>query len=332
MGVVVNDSYNEARKLMKELLGIEIPQSSLQQISKKASAYIEDYYKEVEVDPVQKGELTIVSADGKGVPIKKEKQSENKKRLGRGEKNGKKKMALVGTVYNALPQYDSEKREFRPRNKKIWAFLENKERTMELLRNDVNERLSNSKAPSDVIFIADGERGLWSLKEKYFPEAVEILDWYHMSEYLWKAVYVFYKEGSDDAKTWVADMKSKMSEGNATHVITGIKVRISKNKIKGNKLAVLKSVIEYFENNKERMKYNEYREKGYPIGSGNVESACKYLVKDRMEKTGMRWKMSGAQAILSLRSIHLNGNMNDYWTYYMKKENFRLYNNIDKCA
>ena len=80
------------------------------------------------------------------------------------------------------------------------------------------------------------------------------------------------------------------------------------------------------------MKYNEYVESGYPIGSGNVEGACRHLIKDRMERTGMRWKYKGAQAILSLRATYINGDLNDYWAYYMKKENNRIYENLTKCA
>jgi hypothetical protein len=332
MGVAVNDSYEEARKYIYDLFGINIPQSSIQKISKKCSAYIEDYYKQKEVTPIAKDDLTIVSVDGKGVPMKGEGKSNRKKRLGRGEKNSKKRMALVGTVYNVKRRDYTEKRDFKPENKKVWAFIKDKERTMTLLQEDVNLRLNNSYYNNPVIFIADGARGLWTLKEKYFPDAVEILDWYHMSEYLWKAVYTFYPEGSKDAKVWIADMENKMKKGEAVNVITGLKVRIAKNKMKGKHLKTLKAVISYFENNKNRMKYNEYIKNGYPIGSGNVESACRYLVKDRMEKTGMRWKVPGAQAVLSTRATFLNGDLNNYWNYYMRKENKRLYSVFKNAA
>ena len=262
--------------------------------------------------------MLVVSADGKGIHIKSEEKIEDRKRLVRGEKNGKKKMALVGTVYNVTPQYGFEERDFKSRDKKIWAFLEDKERTMSLLRDDVNSRIKNTNFSNDILFLADGERGLWNLKERYFPEAVGILDWYHMSEYLWKAVYVFYPEGSQESKDWIEEMEKKMIEGRVSDVIKGIRVRITKNKIKGDKLTTLRKVIEYFRNNKKRMKYDEYISKGYPIGSGNVESACRYLIKDSMERTGMRWKFKGTQTILSLRAIYINNDLNDYWDYYMK--------------
>lgn len=308
MGVALNESYDESKKYIQELFG-----------------------KEKKVDSSKSGELIIVSADGKGIPIKSEKKSESKKRLGRGEKNGNKKMALVGTVYNVEPQYDLDHRDFKVTNKKVWAFLEDKERTMELLR-DVNSRTQGNSFTNEIVFVADGERGLWNLRKEYFPEAIEILDWYHMSEYLWKAVYVFYPEGSRESKDWITEMEGKMLEGRVTDVIKGIRVRITKNKIKGKKLETLQKVIKYFSNNKERMKYNEYIKNGYPIGSGNVESACRHLVKDRMEKTGMRWKYKGAQAILSIRATYINDDLNEYWNYYMKKEKNRLYGNLTKCA
>jgi len=332
MGVALNDSYDESKKYINELFGINLPSSSIQKMSEKSSRYFEEFYKEKKIDSTRAGEVIVVSGDGKGLPIKNEKNSEPKKRLGRGEKNGKKKMALVGTVYNVEPQYNFENRKFDVKNKKVWAFLENKERTMELLRNDVSSRIEKNSFINDIVFLADGEKGLWNLKRKYFPEAVEILDWYHMTEYLWKAVYVFYLEGSQESVNWIKKMEQKMFDGRVMDVIKGIKVRITKNNIKGNKLKTLEKVIEYFRNNKDRMKYNEYINNGYPIGSGNVESACRHLVKDRMEKTGMRWKCKGAQSILSLRATYINGDLNDYWSYYMEKENYRLYGNLTKCA
>lgn len=154
------------------------------------------------------------------------------------------------------------------------------------------------------------------MKNEYFPKAIEILDWYHMTEYLWKAVYVFFSEGSKEAETWVKEMEGKMLNGKVANVVTGLKVRKTKLKLKGQRLKTLESVITYFENNKSRMLYNEYRSKGYPIGSGCIEGACRYLVKDRMEMTGMRWKVTGAQAVLSLRSVYINNDLNDYWNFF----------------
>ena len=73
------------------------------------------------------------------------------------------------------------------------------------------------------------------------------------------------------------------------------------------------------------MKYDEYLSAGYPIGSGVVEGACRHLVKDRMEGTGMRWRVHGAQAVLSLRSIYVNGDWDAFHDSRVEAEQRRLY-------
>ena len=72
---------------------------------------------------------------------------------------------------------------------------------------------------------------------------------------------------------------------------------------------MLRSVIGYYENNRQHMRYDEYLAAGYPIGSGVAEGACRHVVKDRLEQTGMRWTINGAQAMLHLRAIYLNGTL-----------------------
>ena len=90
-------------------------------------------------------------------------------------------------------------------------------------------------------------------------------------------------------------------------------------------LGKLEEHLVYFENNRDRMQYDEYLEQGFPIGSGVVEGACRNLVKDRMERTGMRWRTSGAQAILDLRAIYLNDDWSKFHKYLIRREQKRLY-------
>jgi len=82
------------------------------------------------------------------------------------------------------------------------------------------------------------------------------------------------------------------------------------------------------ENGKNHMRYDIYLKRGYPVGSGVVEGACKNLVKDRMEQCGMRWTIAGAEAVLGMRSIQINGMTSDYWQYHIAQEKQRLYGNF----
>ena len=95
--------------------------------------------------------------------------------------------------------------------------------------------------------------------------------------------------------------------------------------LKGEQKKTVQSAITYYENNQEHMRYDEYLAAGYPIASGVAEGACKHLVKDRMERAGMRWELEGAQATLSLRAVYLNGLWDQFIDYRVATEQMRLY-------
>ena len=117
-------------------------------------------------------------------------------------------------------------------------------------------------------------------------------------------------------------------EGKVGYVIGGLKQMRTKHALKGKERKTLQDIVTYFHNNRAHMRYDEYLAAGYPIGSGVAEGACRHLVKDRMERTGMRWTVEGAQAILDLRSTYLNGDWSGYWIHYTQAENERLYGNL----
>ena len=98
--------------------------------------------------------------------------------------------------------------------------------------------------------------------------------------------------------------------------------------VSGERKEQLRKVMTYLENGKTHMRYDIYLKKGYPIGSGVVEGACKNLVRDRMEQCGMRWTIAGAEAVLKMRSIQINGMTTDYWRYHIAQEKQRLYGNF----
>ena len=100
---------------------------------------------------------------------------------------------------------------------------------------------------------------------------------------------------------------------------------LTKHDLPASKRKVLNTVIGYFENNREHMRYDEYLAAGYPIGSGVAEGACRHLVKDRMEQTGMRWTVEGAQAMLHLRALYLNGDWNTFVVHRIQEEQAALY-------
>ncbi len=176
-----------------------------------------------------------------------------------------------------------------------------------------------------MICLIDGERALWDAQAVYFPEAVGVLDLFHVLERLWAVAHCFHKEGSDGAKEFVEQRLRDLLQGRVGYVISGLRRRLKAEQLSGPRRKVVRSAVEYLENNKAHLRYDEYLAAGYPIGSGVAEGACRHLVKDRMEQTGMRWTMEGAQAMLHVRALYLNDQWEEFLEHRVEQEQTRLY-------
>ena len=143
-----------------------------------------------------------------------------------------------------------------------------------------------------MIFLSDGERALQDRQSEYLPEnTICILDLFHVLERLWKVAWCFFDERAQkrQAHQWVEERLKRLLEGRVASVIRGIRYQATQYGLRGQRRKTVKEAADYFERNRDRMKYDEYLAAGYPIGSGVVEGACRHLVKDRMERSGMRW-------------------------------------------
>jgi len=102
----------------------------------------------------------------------------------------------------------------------------------------------------------------------------------------------------------------------------------TKRKLKGQRRATVLAVAAYYYRNRARMRYDSYLRKGYPIASGSVEGACKNLVKDRMERSGMRWTLPMAEAVLRLRAVYLSEHFEHYWPFHVDQDQKRLFQSV----
>jgi len=203
--------------------------------------------------------------------------------------------------------------------------LNAKDATFGWLRHEADQR--NPHGKKTVVCIMDGETKLWNKQQEMFPEAVGVLDIFHVMEHLWPCVHRFEKENTPEAFRLFEKQFRRILEGRIGRVIGAFRQMAVKRKLKPGALEKLEEHLAYFENNRDRMKYDEYLKQGFPIGSGVVEGACRNLVKDRMERTGMRWRPAGAQAILDLRAAYLNDDWSAFYKYLIRSEQKRLYPN-----
>jgi hypothetical protein len=344
----LKESFAEAGHSLEMLLGLRLGTRALEGMNRAVAGHAPSFQDSLPPpSPGEEGPLLVVTADGKGVPMRKPEPDGPRPhhRRTKGEKANKKQMACVGAVYSIEPfirraeeiideVLRDEKAEQRPRpqHKHVWAEMTReiggievpaKESLFCQLYAELTARNLGQDRP--VVCLLDGERALWDAQRVYFPEAVGVLDLFHVLERLWAVAHCFHKEGSDGAGQFVENRLRDLLQGRVGYVISGLRKRLRTEKLSGQRRKVVRSAVEYLANNREHMRYDEYLAAGYPIGSGVAEGACRHLVKDRMEQTGMRWTVEGAQAMLHVRALYLNDQWEDYLHFRVEREQARLY-------
>jgi hypothetical protein len=171
---------------------------------------------------------------------------------------------------------------------------------------------SRRKVPGayEKAWVSDGAAWIWGLCQDYFPEAEQIVDWYHALAHLHSAANLLHGEGTDKAKRWAESMKTTLFQGRAARIADSLDKLA--NSFSGDRADKLKQEVTFFRNNHRRMRYLEYREDGWPIGSGTIESGCKQF-QTRMKGPGMRWSRPGAERMLALRSVILSLRFDQIW-------------------
>ena len=159
--------------------------------------------------------------------------------------------------------------------------------------------------------VGDGAKWIWNLTGLCFPTGCEIVDWYHGMGHLRNVSRLIYGEGSASGKRWVKHREDDLWVGQVHSVIEAIEALTEGLSTEAQE--ELQSEAGYFRNNARRMQYQEFREEGYPLGSGTVESGCKNLVTRRMKGPGMRWSRNGAQNMLALRAEYLSDRWDQAW-------------------
>lgn len=251
--------------------------------------------------------------------------------------SGKKKVAIWGAAYTIEPnprtpdkvlesllqttdQKHSEetaKRRPKPLHKHIRASLHRDQAdTLQPAREEIcrwladEYRQRNPSATHQQILIMDGENKLWKMGEELQLDVpiIEILDLLHASSYVWKVVQALYpRRTTQEQIPLVKERVGQILRGEVQSVIRGFRWQATHEQLTDEQCEPVDKACGYFEKNAHRMRYHECLAAGYPIAAGVIEGACRHVVVDRMEGTGMHWVIEGAQAMLGLRCIHING-------------------------
>jgi|SRR5215510_3847481 len=161
------------------------------------------------------------------------------------------------------------------------------------------------RAP-EVIVLAEGARWIWHMGEDLLPHAVQIRDFSHAKAYLWDAAKIIYGAGSAFLPPWVKEREALLLDDHVPQVIPPLQAFLDVR-------PALAPILHYFEQNQDRLRYGTYRQKGYCIGSGAIESAGKQLAAGRIKGPGMRWNVTEVNALLKLRCVFLEQSWQAYW-------------------
>lgn len=340
-------AFEKVTERLETLLQVKFWNQGIQQVAQAAAEDVQPFYEQLGAPPAAKeGALLVATIDGKGVPIRPSEPQGQKLRLGPGEKPNKKKEAVVSAVYtidryprtpeDVIREIDSENRIVppnppppprpRPQNKRMRATMRGKDEAFAEVRRQLDERDPQGK--KERIALTDGAEPLQERVQSQLAGQsgiVLILDIMHVLTYLWAVAFAFHKEGTPEASRWVMNKLRLLLEGKVGYVIGALRHRLGEGGLSRSKQRDFTKAITYMERNRAFMAYDVYLAEGYPIGSGVAEGGCKHLVGDRMESTGMRWSIDGAQAILDLRSVSINGDWAAFWRFHAAQEKARLY-------
>ena len=160
----------------------------------------------------------------------------------------------------------------------------------------------------ELIFVADGALWIWKWVAEHYPQAVQIVDWYHAAERIWGVAQAIYGEGSDLATAWAEQQLTRLWKGQVDKVLMAFQPHAHPE----NEDDPASQAITYFRNNRQRMRYPEYRAKGYQIGSGTIESGCKRVIGARLKQAGMTWTVEGARQVIKARTMFFSDEWDDF--------------------
>ena len=357
------ESFDEVVEDLDKYSGAHVPKRQAETLTLQAAQDFDAFYERQQAGVDEKkptsGDVLVITTDGKGVPMRKEdlrpgtqaaaaKQTSHlKHRPSKGEKPHRKRMATVAAVYTIEPwarqpeqivgELHSNTRAAatpaapprpRPQNKRVWASLSHT--PQEVIEQAFSEAdVRDPERAKRWVALVDGNPTQLSLlkatAKKLGVAVIIILDLIHVLEYLWSAAWALFKEADPAAEVWVSQHLHAILSGRSSAVAAGLRRSATLRQLSPKQREPLDRCADYLLKYRDFLRYDTYLAAGFPIATGVIEGACRYLVKDRMELTGARWSTDGAEAVLRLRALRASGDFDSYWSFHLDQELQRLH-------
>jgi hypothetical protein len=349
-------SFGAARLVCKAVLHWAPATETIEQVvlglGRQAAPFMEQL-----AAPADDGEVLIIEVDGKCPPTataaelakrrgqrqpKHEKSCESgcqrhrgqakrkargsKKRRKKGDKSKNGKEVMVVVMYTLRRGADGQLH--GPINKKVWGTFAGRKAATLWARRQATKRGFGPETTQTVQIVTDGASGLKDNLEPLFPQAIFTLDVCHVVEKLWSLGHHFHKEGSEELKAWVEDLKTLVYGGQAAELVERLRGLLRQVPLHGpgtkGRRRALETLIGYLEPRLAMMRYDAWKKQDLVIATGQVEGAVRHVVGERMDCAGMRWVQGKGEALLQLRCIEINGDWDKFVAWLHGQNRARL--------
>ena len=358
-------SFDGAVDAVERSTGQKVGKRQAVELTRSAACDVEAFYARAKLEVAGAGRVLVLQFDGKGVVMRPEglrpataKAARQKKhrlatRLSPGEKSNRKRMAEIAVVHDAAPaprtvddvlplpgRVNAEVNAVPARvkgpkatGKWLTASVVDDIATVVAAGFDEAERRDRHHQRTWVVLVDGNNTQIEAIQAEAARRKVTVhvvVDFVHVTEYVWTAARSFFETGDPDAEKWVRTQLRQVLRGKALAVAAGILRRATKNQYDAQERKGADTAAAYLRAKAPYLGYGTALANGWPIATGVVEGSCRHLVKDRLEITGARWGLEGAESVLLLRAVVVNGDFDAYWAYHLEQEQQR--NHYSKFA
>jgi Uncharacterised protein family (UPF0236) len=307
-------SFEEGHELLHELAGVAVPTKHVERAAEALGREIaQDERRVVEAPPSEEpvAPTLYLGLDGTGVPMR---ASEVEGRAGKqADGTAKTREVKLCTVWSAEGR-DEEGTPVRDAGSVTYsaaiesaAQRDTDEQPSAFAERVVREatRRGFERAERRVV-LGDGAPWIWNLASEHVPDARQIVDRFHAKQHLSDVGKAIYGATSELGRAWSKARHDELDDGKIDDILAALAIHAVANE-------EARKCIGYVEDNRDRMRYAEFRAAGLCTSTGVVEAGCKTVIGTRLKRTGMHWTVAGADAIIALRCCKLSGRFEDFW-------------------
>ena len=346
-------SFDDAAAAIERACGMRVGKRQVADLATRAVADVDAFYVAHAPEPTPDDDVLVMTYDAKGVVMRPDglreataKAAASQKlgtRLSKGEKRNRKRMAEVTAVYDLTPvprtaadilPADDQRRDRTvpaPKAAGKWLAASVSDDAAAVIAAGFDEaaRRDPDHKRTWVALVDGNAHQIDRIRAEAKARKVSVpivVDFVHVLEYVWKAAWCFYSEGDPAAEQWVRTQARQILVGRAGIVAAAIRRKATYHGLDPGERRNADTAAAYLLAKKPYLDYPTALANGWPIATGVIEGACRHLVKDRMDITGARWGLPGAEAILKLRALISNGDFDQYWTWHLTQEQQRIHN------